>query len=204
MPPPTRIILVRHGQTTCNVADLWHGWDDCALTDEGLRQARATGDRLAAEPVDAVYSSDSRRALQTAAAIAAPHGLEPIADAGLRERHAGRFEGLGIDGVLRVHPTVWEDRAADYWGWRPPDGESFHEVMDRSMEVVDRIRWRHPGGTVVIVTHMGPARVLLSRLGGVPLKNTYDLPFPSTGVSIFSVGDDEASVETVNDAAHIL
>src|SRR5438270_463330 len=111
-----RLILVRHGQTNCNVENVWHGWDDCELTAEGQLQAEAVATRLTGEPIEAVYSSDSRRALQTAAAIAAPHGLYPVPDAGLRERHAGEFEGLTMQEIVSRHPTIWQDRDADLWG----------------------------------------------------------------------------------------
>src|SRR5438270_11029723 len=115
-----RLILVRHGETACNLDNTWHGWDDCELTETGLAQARAVGERLANESIDAVYCSDSRRAIQTAQAVAAPHGLEPIPLEGLRERHAGEFEGVLVEEIVAQNPTVWEERAADYWSWSPP------------------------------------------------------------------------------------
>lgn len=200
----TRIIVVRHGQTTCNVNDIWHGWDHCELTETGREQARAVGKRLQSEPIGAIYSSDSRRAQETAAAIAAPHQLLPIVDPGLRERRAGEFEGVPTSEVVGRHPTVWQDRDADYWGWHPPGGETFRQVLDRALQVVDRARREHPGETVVLATHMGVARVLISRLGTIPLADTYRNPFPSTGVTIFAF-DDNGGVraEVINEAGHI-
>ena len=198
-----RLILVRHGQTSCNVADVWHGWDDCELTEEGQSQARAVSARLATEPVAGVYSSDSRRAMQTAAAIAAPHGLQAIPDAGLRERHAGEFEGLAIHEIVRLHPTVWQDRAADLWGWGPPGGEPFKTVLDRGLAVIHRLEARHPVETVVVVSHMTMVRALICRLGHVPLDETYSQPFPSTGVTVITVEGNESRLEMLNDASHI-
>lgn len=199
-----RLILVRHGQTVCNTDDIWHGWDDCELTEAGLAQAEAVAARLAAEKIDAVYSSDSRRALQTARAIAAVHGLEPIAEPGLRERNAGEYEGIPVPEVVAGRPTIWEERAADYWGWSPPGGETFRQVLDRTRAVVERIKARHEGQTVVIVAHMGPVRVLISELAGMPLDKTYEGPFPSTGVSIFCFEGDQPRVEVLNEATHVL
>src|SRR5579872_5738221 len=108
-----RLILVRHGETVCNVQEIWHGWDACELTARGLAQAAAAGMRLAQEPVAAVYSSDAPRALQTARAIAGPHRLQPIPEPGLRERKAGEFEGVPVSEVEARFPAVWEERAAD-------------------------------------------------------------------------------------------
>ena len=200
-----RLILVRHGQTACNVDDIWHGWDGCELTGEGLRQARAAGERLAGEPIEAVYSSDIRRAWQTAEAIAAPHGLTLIPEPRLRERNAGRFDGLSVADVTMQNPTVWEERARDYWNWRPPGGESLRDVLGRAMDAIDRIRREHPDGTAAAVTHMATKRALISALANIPMERTFDLDFPSTGVSIFQFdAAGTSTVEVLNDAAHMM
>jgi broad specificity phosphatase PhoE len=198
-----RLILIRHGETACNLEDIWHGWDECELTERGLEQAAAVGARLAREPIAAVYSSDVRRALQTAQAIAAPHGLSPIPDPGLRERKAGDFEGKSISEVLDRYPAVWEERAADFWGWSPPGGETFRQVLDRALAVVERLRREHDGQTVAVVSHMGVVRALISRLGGIPIERTYDAPFPSTGVSVFTTREGTFHTEMLNDAGHV-
>lgn len=198
-----RLILVRHGQTPCNIGNRFHGWEDCELTETGLAQARAVARRLTGERVDAVYSSDLRRAMQTARAIADPHGLQPLAEPGLRERSAGRFEGMDADGVTALAPTWQRDRSADYWGWAPPDGETLRQVLGRTLAVVERLQAEHGEGTVVAVTHMGPVRVLLSHLTGVSLEETYRVDFPSTGVTIFSFAAGEVRAEALNDASHV-
>jgi broad specificity phosphatase PhoE len=198
----TRIIVVRHGQTRCNIENIWHGWDECDLTEEGSRQAVAVGQRLAVEPISAVYSSPSRRALRTAREVAASHGLHPILEEGLRERNAGAYEGVLVSEVEAQRPTIWEERNADMWHWRPPQGESFQEVLERTLSVVERVRRAHEGETVALATHMGPARVLLSRFTGIPLEQTYQMEFPSTSISIYRFEGDRVQVEAVNDAEH--
>lgn len=198
-----RLVLVRHGQTSCNVENIWHGWDHCELTEEGRSQAGAVASRLAGEPVAGVYSSDSRRALQTAAAIAAPHGLQAVPDAGLRERHAGAFEGLSMHEIVSRHPTVWQDRAADLWGWGPPDGEAFHTVLERGLAVIHGLAERHPHDTIVVVSHMTMVRALICHLGHIPLEETYTQPFPSTGVTMITIEGGESRLEVLNDASHV-
>jgi broad specificity phosphatase PhoE len=198
-----RLVLVRHGQTSCNVENIWHGWDHCELTEEGQAQAGAVASRLASEPIAGVYTSDSRRAWQTAAAIAGPHGLQPVPDAGLRERHAGDFEGLTISDIESRHPTVWQDRDADLWGWGPPGGEAMQTVLDRGLAVIHRLAERHPHDTVVVVSHMTMVRALISHLGQIPLAETYTQPFPSTGVTILTIEGDETRLEILNDASHV-
>jgi broad specificity phosphatase PhoE len=198
-----RLIVIRHGQTACNVENIWHGWDECELTEAGLAQAQSAAERLASEPIAAVYSSPSRRALQTAEAVAERHGLTPVIDPRLRERNAGEFEGVPVDEVVRRRPAVFEERNADYWNWRPPGGESFRQVLERSLSVVDGMRTEHAGETVALVTHMGPARVLLSELGHISMDETYQMEFPSTGITVFHLNGNTSRVETMNDAGHI-
>jgi alpha-ribazole phosphatase len=200
----TRLILVRHGQTTCNIEDIWHGWDDCELTPLGLSQAEAVAERLADEPLSAVYSSDSRRALQTAAAIARRHRLKPVSMAGLRERNAGEYEGLRAEEIVARNPRIWAERDADFWNWSPPGGETFYQLLDRAMRAITEIRERHAGQTVVAVSHMATTRALISHLAGIPILDTFKLEFPSTGVSIFRLSPGATEVETLNDGAHLV
>lgn len=198
-----RLILVRHGQTACNTGDIWHGWDDCSLTEIGLQQAEAVAARLASEPVAAVYSSDTRRAWQTASAIAARHSLNPIPEDRLRERNAGEYEGVAVTDIVARYPTLWEERAADYWGWRPPAGESLQEVLERALGVIEKLKREYDGRTAVAVSHMATTRTLISYLAGIPMERTFDLEFPSTGVSIFRIGD-TVEAEAINDGAHVV
>jgi broad specificity phosphatase PhoE len=198
-----RLILIRHGQTPCNLRDMWHGWDDCELTEAGRRQADSLAARLVDEPIVAVHSSDSRRAVQTAEAIARTRGLTPIPDPAFRERFAGDFEGLSTERVVALRPTVWDDRAADYWGWSPPGGETFRQVLDRTLAGVDRMRASYPCDTVALVGHMGTSRVLVSHLLDIPLSKTYEMEFRSTGVSILRFEPEGIEVEALNDGAHV-
>jgi broad specificity phosphatase PhoE len=198
-----RLFLIRHGQTTCNLSEIWHGWDDCELTEAGRAQAEAVAERLAREPIAAVYCSDLRRAIQTAEAVARRHGLTPRTDLAFRERSAGQFEGMREADVVRVRPHVWEERAADFWAWSPPGGETFRELLARTMAGVERIRRSHPDETVVLVGHMGTVRALASHLGGIPMEKTYEMEFPSTGVSTFDFDQESVRMSGLNDAAHV-
>ncbi|MGH2444026.1 MAG: histidine phosphatase family protein [Chloroflexota bacterium] len=198
-----RLILVRHGQTDCNVRDIWHAWDGCGLTAAGREQARKLASRLADETIDAVYSSDSPRAVQTATILAEPHGLVPIQRPDLRERNIGDFEGLLAHQIEARNPNVWSERDADLWGWTPPGGENFKSVLTRSLEAVRELREQDDCRTVVLVSHMGVTRVLICYLGGLSIQETYAMQFPSTGVSIFELDGDSVAVTALNDAGHM-
>lgn len=199
-----RLILVRHGQTPCNVDGIWHGWDDCPLNETGTEQARAAAQRLAHETIHAVYSSDLRRARLTALAIAEPHALDIQSDPDLRERHAGQFDGLRAPEVEALYPDWMADRTADLWGWTPPGGETFTQVLERTLRAVERLYHRHPNDTIVVVTHMGPVRVLTSHYGGLSMEETYAIEFASTGLTIFQVDENGVRAKLLNDATHVV
>lgn len=194
-----RLLLIRHGQTACNVTNRWQGWADCALNDVGMAQAQAVSRWLTGERIDALYSSDLRRALQTAWAIGEPHGLQPIADADLRGRKAGQFEGLFEDQVLALAPTWQRDRTADHWGWAPPGGETLRQVLERNLMVIDRLRQEHAGHTVAAVTHEGPVRVLISHLTGLSPAEAFQIELGSTGVTTVLFDGPSARVAGIND-----
>src|SRR5512143_3551079 len=90
----TRIYLIRHGATVLSAEDRFAGSSDVDLSDEGRRQARCVGERLAREPITAVYASPMKRTLETASFVTEPLGLMAVAEGGLREIDHGRWEGL--------------------------------------------------------------------------------------------------------------
>ena len=121
----THIILVRHGETLWNLEGRRQGQADSPLTPLGIAQAQAIAERLADEPVDALYSSDLTRALVTAGHVGAACGLPVIADARLREKSFGVLEGLQYAEVQAKYPEVSaqvERKSPDYV---PPGGEAW-------------------------------------------------------------------------------
>jgi probable phosphoglycerate mutase len=156
----TTILLVRHGETDWNLERRVQGHTDRPLNETGRAQALALADLLADEALDAVYSSDLARARDTAAAIAARHGLDVIESRELREKDFGSWEGL-TDTEIRAR---FPDAHRGAWG----DGESGTELADRVVTALRNIAAAHRGGRVVVVTHGGPMRAALAHSGTEP------------------------------------
>jgi broad specificity phosphatase PhoE len=150
------MLLVRHGETDWNLERRVQGHTDRPLNATGLEQAHALAEQLAGETLVAVYASDLARARETAAIVARAHGLEVILDPGLREKNFGTWEGLTDVEIEERFP------AAVRGGWG--DGETTEAVTERALAVIDRIRARHPTGTVLVVSHGGPLRAILASL----------------------------------------
>ncbi|MGH3045242.1 MAG: histidine phosphatase family protein [Gaiellaceae bacterium] len=154
----TTVYLARHGQSDWNAEGRWQGNADRPLTDLGRQQAEELAERLASVPLDAVYSSDLRRARETAESVAARQGLEVQARTELREVDVGSWSGLSRPEVEERFPAAFARWLDGGHGW--DDGESYEAMTDRVVAAVLEIASAHPDGTVLVVAHGGPIRAL--------------------------------------------
>lgn len=167
--------LVRHGESTWNTLGLAQGHNDLAqLTSRGLRQAAEAAERFRGHPVRALYASDLRRAVQTAAAFSAVLGLPTRVDARLRERSLGVLEGTG-SAAIGPSVTGLDNGQVTDPDARPAEGESVRDLYRRAASFADELAelTADPGdgdGDVVIVAHGGTVRVLTAYISGVPVE----------------------------------
>ena len=156
-----RLVLVRHGQTPSNViGSLDSRPPGPPLTDLGRQQAAAVAESLAGQPVVAVYASVAVRAKETAAPIAAAHGLDVQVVDGIHEAFVGDLECRNDPDSVRAFFEVFHrwTRALDL-AVPMPGGESAQQVLDRFLPVVADIRARHEDGVVVLVSHGAAIRI---------------------------------------------
>jgi len=154
-PSPTRVTLVRHGETSANALRVWHGSTDTALTPAGQRQAQRVAEHLAANHGDAsaLYASPLTRARDTARPIAERLGLTARIEEDLREYHLGAWEGISYAELVREH-RLFERMQADP-DWQPGGGESARQVAERLAGQLAAIAARHAGERVIVVSHGG-------------------------------------------------
>jgi probable phosphoglycerate mutase len=151
----TRILAIRHGETAWNVDTRIQGQLDIPLNDTGRWQAHRLALAVAEEGLDAIYSSDLLRALETAQAVASGSGCRIVTDTGLRERGFGEFEGLTFREIEARWPDQslrWRQRDPEFG---PPGGEVLRDFYDRSVAAVTRLAAAHPGQTIAVVAHGG-------------------------------------------------
>ena len=166
----TRIIAVRHGETAWNVDTRIQGHIDIPLNDTGQWQARQLGRALARQPIAAIYASDLQRAYATAQAVADATGAPLVAEAGLRERSFGNFQGrtfAQIEAELPEQALRWRKRDPDY---APEGGESLNVLRERIQATAHRLAAQHPGALVVLVAHGGVLDVLYRLATGQALQ----------------------------------
>jgi broad specificity phosphatase PhoE len=146
--------LIRHGVTDWNAARRFQGHTDLPLSEPGRAQAGALADRLSTVAIDAVYSSDLRRAAETAQAVAAPHGLAVRLDARLREFAFGAWEGLTWEQIVAGRPDLAQTGWTDPRCYAPEGGETFELVCERLRQFLDEVAVSG-AACVAAVTHAG-------------------------------------------------
>ncbi|WP_026426180.1 bifunctional RNase H/acid phosphatase [Actinokineospora inagensis] len=204
---PTKILLLRHGQTELSVDRRYSGRGDVPLTDLGVAQAEAAARRVAKlAGVDAdtpIVASPLRRASRTAAAVATATGGRVSTHDGLLETDFGRWEGLTFTEAATRDPDLHRRWLSDT-SVAAPGGESFDAVHRRVTGARDDLLDRYAGRTVLVVSHVTPIKSLL-RLGlavGPSLLFRLHLDLASLSIVEF-YPDGNASVRLVNDVSHL-
>ncbi|OBH41562.1 bifunctional RNase H/acid phosphatase [Mycobacterium mantenii] len=201
---PTRLLLLRHGQTELSVQRRYSGRGNPALTEMGRRQADAAARYLAQRGgISAVFASPLQRAYDTAAAAAKALGLDVTVDDDLIETDFGTWEGLTFAEAAERDPELhgrWlRDTSTD-----PPGGESFDTVAERVSRVRDRIVAAHRGTTVLLVSHVTPIKMLLREAldAGPGILYRLHLDLASLSIAEF-YSDGASSVRLVNQTAYL-
>lgn len=163
---PTRLLLVRHGESTSNHQGVISGWStDVTLTERGRRQAERTAQTLGRmATIAALYSSPLPRAWETGTIIGGVIGLSPIHVDDLREINVGIAVGQPLVDLTSLYPQLQSQvgRESLHIPW--PDGESHAQLRERAMRAVETIVTAHPGKTVVAVAHGGPLAWIITTL----------------------------------------
>lgn len=176
-----RLVLARHGQTESNVHRVLDSRPPGPpLNALGRTQAAALGERLASWEVEAVHASHALRAQETAAPVAAAHGLPVRPVDGVHEVDCGEFEGRSDEEARRAFDEVYGAWWRGDLGARLPGGESAHDVRARYLPAVERLVAR-VSGTVVLVSHGAAIRLAAGALLGETAETRY---VPNTGLVV--------------------
>jgi probable phosphoglycerate mutase len=201
---PTTLLLLRHGETEWNLTGRWQGQAaDTPLTELGREQARDVARRLRAYPISAIYSSDLLRAFETAQIVGQTIAIDPVADPALRESDIGAWTGLTWDEITVRFP---DEVAAMYAGQevRRGDGESYGELQTRLATAVEGIAARHPGQTVLLVSHGAALRSLVAHVLDASLAQMHRIAIGgNTALSVVQLRHGHLRLVSYNDTAHL-
>ncbi len=196
-----KLLLVRHGELEMNSPQKFWGHSDISLSAVGIRQAESLRDRLAAQTIDAAYSSTLSRALRTAEIILTPHPIPVTASHDLDEINFGDFEGLTFEQIKETDP----DMARLLTGWevqpRFPGGESMDDLNRR---VTPFLATTDLSGEkrILIVAHAGTLRMLICNLLGLEIKHWRKLRLDMGSLSIVHTYADLCILTALNDICH--
>lgn len=202
---PTRIVLLRHGQSPLSVERRYSGRGNPELTGLGREQAVAAATAVAERypTATAVVSSPLARAASTAGEVAGELGLPVEVDDGFIETDFGSWEGLTFREAAERDPEVHGTWLGDP-SVAPPQGESFDDVEHRVHTALDGLLERSAGSTIVLVSHVTPIKMILKRAldAGPPLLFRLHLDLACLSVVDFW-SDGGASVRLVNETSYL-
>jgi probable phosphoglycerate mutase len=199
----TRFIVVRHGETAWNAQGRIQGHLDSPLNEEGLAQALMVGERLAREPIDALYCSDLGRVQQTVQPLVDRTGIQPRTTERLRERRLGVFQGLTSRECQARYPEDYMRFHARDVEHAVPGGESIREVNRRVSALFTELAAQHPGQLVVAVTHGGVLDALYRFVTGMPLERLRDFPIYNASLNWVRFSAGAWALERWGDISHL-
>lgn len=196
-PSPTLVLLVRHGRTPTTGTTLPGRAKGLHLADEGRAQAEAVARRIAAlKGVAAVYASPLERTRETAKPIAEALGLRVTTDRGLLECDFGDWTGAELKKLMKL--PEWGTVQKSPSSFRFPNGESFTEMQTRIVSAVHALCAKHPGGTIVCVSHADPIKAAVAHAMGTHLDLFQRIVISTCSVSAVAYTTSGPIVLTVN------
>lgn len=196
---PTRLFLIRHGEVELEAQGSFNGHRDIGLSDHGRDQYRQLKKALDKEPVEVVFSSDLRRALEGADYLAQAFGVPLEVRPQLREMDFGAWDGKRWPEIAQEFPDECQARLDDPVNFQMPGGESLLQLQKRLLDVQGEILNDFSGKTVLVVAHGGANRVLLLNALGAPLDRLFSLEQRYGCYNLLQFFGDGASVlQTLN------
>ena len=199
----TSIYLVRHGQTAWNKEEIFRGRIDVPLDETGLRQAELAGEYLKEVEIDGIYSSPLSRAWQTAQKIAQFHKLNVQSLEGIVDMSFGRWEGRALLEIKETDSETYRQWREEPHLVRLPGGESLNDVGIRSMAALEEVIRKHPGKTLVLVSHRVINKLLLCGILGLDNSHFWQISQDATAINLIQYRKGEYILSLMNETCHL-
>ena len=192
----TELLLVRHGETDWNRDRRFQGHADPPLNETGREQAHALAADLAGERIQLVYTSDLRRARETAEIVAARLEADVVALRELREIDVGEWQGLTWPEIEARYPEgarAWHEHGH---GWET--GETYDELGERVVSALRRIAADHPEERVLVIGHGGTIRATRAFLEGLSVPESRSRSRPIGNCEVFRVVTEDGTFRGID------
>lgn len=201
-----KLYMVRHGETECNVNQVYYGSLDVSITENGRHQAEAVGDMLRNVIFDQVVVSGLRRTRQTAEAILSrqtERSLKPefCSVPAFNEMNFGAWEGLHYTQVREMYTEDYKAMAEDWLRCPPTGGETFLNFSQRVLSGWDKLirdKAFKEAGNILFVGHSGPMQCLMCRLLGMDASNIWHLEIQQGAYTEFEISQDFPVLKGMN------
>jgi broad specificity phosphatase PhoE len=181
----TKIMLIRHGETTWNKEEIFRGRANVELNETGLKQAQLLAEYLADEKISAIYSSPLKRALTTAEEISSYHDIKVNIASELNDFDYGQWQGLSHELVREKFKTLYDGWCKSPHLVKIPAGESLSDVRNRALSLVNKVIIGYKG-VVVFVSHRVINKVLICALLGLDNSHFWDIRMDTCGITTFT------------------
>ncbi len=199
-----RLIIVRHGESEWNRIHRYQGQLDAPLSELGLRQADALAERLKGETIHQIYSSRLQRAARTAQAIATNHSGVPFTySEALLEIHHGEWQGKYADEITANYAEGLREWREHPTRSQMPGGESFSNVLKRTLDFREELTARHPEQTVLISTHDVVVKILVADALGMNMDRINRIWVTNASISVIEYGEDLPYLVSLSEACHL-
>ncbi len=183
----TKLIVVRHAQSTGNLLGEFHGQYRSDITELGVKQATCTSEFLKDYKIDVAIASDIPRAFHTTEIVAKPHGVSVTRNEGLREIFAGEWEQMPFVDIGLKYPEEYRIWREDLGNAICPGGESVKALQKRVNATIEKIVKENAGKNILVGTHATPIRVMGCIWNNIPLEKVTTLLWvPNASVSIIN------------------
>jgi broad specificity phosphatase PhoE len=200
----TRVILIRHGQTSWNQSRrIQGGNNDIVLDEEGERQCRCLAERLKGEDIRAVYSSPLSRAMGTAQWIAHANDLDVVQEPAFREMNCGTLEGVEIGDIGSRLQELVKGGNEDELLFKSRGGESCDQLQNRAWTAILEKVAEHQGGTIVVVSHYFALAAIICAVVGIPATQLGRFRMGVTSMSMISFDSYGPFLSLFNDRCHL-
>lgn len=199
-----KLYMVRHGYSEANKQNFFAGHRNAELDSVGKLQAQKLGEYFAEHRPDILYSSDLKRAVQTAEPVAKACSLQIIKCENLREINGGAWEGMPFSDIENLYPNEYRLWKSDIGRSVCPGGESLQQLSRRIIDAVTGICMQNDSKSVCIVTHATPIRAVCTHAAGLPVEDMKNIPFAdNASVNIFEFSDGIFTPKCINYTEHL-
>jgi len=196
--------LIRHGQTEWNLETRMQGHKDSPLTRVGITQAKGLHNRLMTEKIDLIYSSESKRAYDTARLIKGHQNIPIYRKKGLKEINMGEWEGMKQSDIINKYPQIWNNFWNNPIKYTPVGkGESYNEFKNRIITEIENIINLNQGKNIAIITHRIALKVIMLHFNNQDIINIGNIPdIQPASLSQICINDGVHKILLYGDTSH--